>query len=87
MKGRLRNLLNWVAFGLIPVFLLACLDQAHRFDHFFEDVVFFFFESGLSDAETVAAFCLYTYITYLAVQYVVWKDVVLLPWRYKVEDE
>lgn len=81
----MRNLLNWVAFLAIVGFLAL---------FFFAMAVgetLGFFEAALVGGDRVLArftnIVFYGYLLWCAFQYVVWKDVVLLPPRYKVEDE
>lgn len=81
----MRNLLNWVAFLAIVGFLAL---------FFFAMAVgetLGFFKAALVGGDKVLArfanIVFYGYAIWCAVQYVVWKEVVLLPWRFKVEDE
>jgi len=85
VERRLRNLLNWVAFTAL-VYFLVFLFFAIAFGNLV-DFVGNALVGGEHWVQMNLQLTFYGYLLWCAFQYVVWKDVVLLPPRYKVEDE
>jgi hypothetical protein len=74
-----------MAFGLLLLYLLSGV--AYDSHHWFEDTILPWTAYQLTSEKLAGTVMVYLYMAYLGAQYVVWKDVVLLPWRFKVEDE
>jgi len=74
-----------MAFGLLLFYLLSGV--AYGSHYWFEDTILPWTAYQLTSEKLAGTVMVYLYMAYLSAQYVVWKDVVLLPWRFKVEDE
>ena len=86
MERRLRNLLNWIAFALPLLYLLSGANSGNYY-YWFENTILPWTAYHLTSEVLAGTVMIYLYLAYLGAQYVVWKDVVLLPWRFKVEGE
>ena len=92
MINRLRNVLNWAAF--IPMLSLAA--YLFLFAVFGKGgvtpalnlLVDAIVEWRFADANEIRArIIIYGYALWVLIQYVVWKEPVFLPWKFKVDEE
>ncbi|MDA8703237.1 hypothetical protein N9M30_04715 [Pseudomonadales bacterium] len=90
MIYRLRNILNWVAFVALVVWLLMV---AWGFFSVGGNVIdelggiLTFNDSSPSLAESFLACTFYFYPLWVFIQYIIWKHPVFIPWHFKDDEE
>jgi|TARA_B110000902_G_scaffold248724_1_gene306157 hypothetical protein len=89
MIYRQRNILNWVAFVSLVLFILIV---ALVFFNTGADAIpalgkLLTFRWGYPRVEFFIALAFYLYLLWVLIQYVIWKKPVFIPWRFKDEEE
>lgn len=89
MINRLRNVLNWAAFASILPFIFGLplsfiVDGYDAFPFLLEALTL---QHLPHPSIFIAITAAYLYPFWVLIQYVVWKEPVFLPWKFKVDEE